>query len=579
VPITQQSLAQGVYGKYFKPEFLNEFHDMSPEKLKKTFSHFINVFQKLERLINANSSMAFDGNAYGSLEKLLNDAANMLQVEEVLLYKVDEETGEMSQLFLGENEIFAAGTGIAGYCVKAKQMLVLKNPKIHPQFVPEIDYPYPNGSAHSMMTLPISAGGNIITGVLIAINKRGPGPEFAPLPFDQEDEYMFKCLGFTTGAILSNSKVYESMNNTQKKVTVLLETTRSLASILDLDKLIKVIMDSAKELLSSDRCTLFLHDPERKQLRAIIQGRDSVQEIRIPSNAGIAGAVFTSGIPINIHDAYKDSRFNPEVDKQTGYVTKTILCMPIKNILGECIGVTQMINKQRGVYSAEDEMILSSFSSQAAVAIEKSQLFKKTEDMRIYLQSILSSITSCVITLSESMKLNTINRPWFNNALGIDESYMKEFPIEKWIGEENKDLLKDIKQVYQSGEAIYVTDFEIKGKASNVIVNYQVMPLIGSSGIVIVLDDISSEKRAVMTLGRYMSPALAKQVMEEGSGQLGGKRKKVSILFSDIRSFTTISEGMDPPEVVELLNHHFTDAVNAITEEQGILDKFIGILD
>lgn len=67
---------------------------------------------------------------------------------------------------------------------------------------------------------------------------------------------------------------------------------------------------------------------------------------------------------INIHDAYKDSRFNPAVDKQTGYVTRTILCMPIKSILGECIGVTQMINKQKGVFSAEDEMILSSFSSQ-----------------------------------------------------------------------------------------------------------------------------------------------------------------------------------------------------------------------
>jgi GAF domain-containing protein len=64
-----------------------------------------------------------------------------------------------------------------------------------------------------------------------------------------------------------------------------------------------------------------------------------------------------------------------------------------------------MINKRVGVFSSEDEMILSSFSSQAAVAIEKSQLFKKTEDMRNYLQSILSSITSCVITLSDTLKL------------------------------------------------------------------------------------------------------------------------------------------------------------------------------
>ena len=67
---------------------------------------------------------------------------------------------------------------------------------------------------------------------------------------------------------------------------------------------------------------------------------------------------------MNIRDAYKDSRFNPEVDRQTGYVTRTILCMPIKNMNGDCIGVTQMINKKTGVFTSEDEMILSSFSAQ-----------------------------------------------------------------------------------------------------------------------------------------------------------------------------------------------------------------------
>ena len=222
-------------------------------------------------------------------------------------------------------------------------------------------------------------------------------------------------------------------------------------------------------------------------------------------------------------------------------------------------------------------MILSSFSSQAAVAIEKSQLFKKTEDMRKYLQSILSSITSCVVTLSESMHMNTINRPFFLEALGVDEQTAKGSPIENWIGD-NNELLQNIMQVYDTGDPIYANDRVIQGRnpGTSHIINYQIMPLIGNNGIVLVVDDISSEKRAVMTLGRYMSPALAKKVMEEGSNQLGGERKKVSILFSDIRSFTSLSEDMDPPLVVELLNQHFTNAVNAIYEEQGILDKFIG---
>ena len=169
-----------------------------------------------------------------------------------------------------------------------------------------------------------------------------------------------------------------------------------------------------------------------------------------------------------------------------------------------------------------------------------------------------------------------MNRPWLAEALGIDHTFMKVNPVEKWLGPNNCEFIRDINQVFKTREAIYVSDYEAKGKNCTLIINYQIMPLIGTNGLVLVLDDISSEKRAVMTLGRYMSPALAKQVMKDGEDQLGGKRKKVSILFSDIRSFTTLSENMDPKEIVELLNHHFTDAVNAITDEQGILDKFIG---
>ncbi|KAH9262011.1 hypothetical protein BASA82_000928 [Batrachochytrium salamandrivorans] len=72
--------------------------------------------------------------------------------------------------------------------------------------------------------------------------------------------------------MMANANIYENMLNTQKKVEVLLETTRSLGSILDIDVLVKMIMQSAKDLLSADRCTLFLNDNEQKQLLALIQG-------------------------------------------------------------------------------------------------------------------------------------------------------------------------------------------------------------------------------------------------------------------------------------------------------------------
>lgn len=175
-----------------------------------------------------------------------------------------------------------------------------------------------------------------------------------------------------------------------------------------------------------------------------------------------------------------------------------------------------------------------------------------------------------------------MNRDWVSNALGVSLEVMQQKSVDEWIGSVNATLLHDIEQVMKTGDSIYIAEYSLQladgtGKSPK-FVNYQIMPLVGDGikGVVIVMEDISSEKRAIQTLGRYMSPALAKQVMEEDGNALGGKRKKVAILFSDIRSFTSITEDMEPTDVVELLNSHFSDCVNAILAESGILDKYIG---
>ncbi|KND03467.1 uncharacterized protein SPPG_00950 [Spizellomyces punctatus DAOM BR117] len=579
----ERSLIAGLLNKYFQPQFLDHVEKTDKTTRSQIIKHLLVLFEKVDKLLSVSSSISLDVDLQSAMRQIIKDGAPMLQAEMILLFLVDRNGEIVPKDFDTNLDVYdfpdvrhPPGSGIAGWVAQSEQIANIRDAMHNERFDAEVDIRGTHILAHSILSVPIRTRDNILKGVLQAVNKVSTNGN--PMYFNHEDEFLIKALAQTAGVIIKNGQIYETMMKTQKKVEVLLETTRSLGSTLELDHLIKMIMDSAKELLSADRCTLFLRDSEGKYLRAHIQGRDSVQEIRIALNAGIAGYAYTSGDSVNIPDAYKDPRFNPEVDKQTGYVTKNILCMPIKNISGENIGVTQMINKHGGPFSADDERILSSFSAQAAVAIEKSQLFKKTEDMRAYLQSILSSITSCVITLSENMRMNTMNRPWFLNALGVTEEFVTGAPVAKWIGEkENYHLLNDILSVYQQGTPVYSAEYELRGPKGSTFINYQIMPLLGEQkGVVMVLDDISAEKRAVMTLGRYMSPALAKQVMEEDGSQLGGKRKKVTILFSDIRSFTSIAESMEPHEVVELLNHHFSDAVNAIMSEQGILDKYIG---
>ena len=130
-----------------------------------------------------------------------------------------------------------------------------------------------------------------------------------------------------------------------QRLSILMEVHRVIGATLELDSLLPRLIEAIAALLDADRGTLFLHDKASDELFSRVLQGGQVAEIRIPSHAGIAGHVFTSGETANIPDAYADPRFNQEVDKRTGYRTRSILCMPLLNRDRQVIGVTQLLNR------------------------------------------------------------------------------------------------------------------------------------------------------------------------------------------------------------------------------------------
>lgn len=182
---------------------------------------------------------------------------------------------------------------------------------------------------------------------------------------------------------LNNHFVSELERNAQRsaaelnKLERLIEASKVLNSTLDLDKLLDVILETALKIVNGDRGTVYLLDDVKQELWSKVFTGSEVVTIRLPVGKGIAGYVAATGDTLNITDAYLDPRFNPEVDKRTGYHTDTILCMPMNNKDGKIIGVFQLLNKRNGIFTRDDESFIAALSVHAAIAIENARLYEE----------------------------------------------------------------------------------------------------------------------------------------------------------------------------------------------------------
>jgi GAF domain-containing protein len=165
---------------------------------------------------------------------------------------------------------------------------------------------------------------------------------------------------------------------------------RKLRSLLDLGQLIGLdlqlhemllkISQKACEVMEADRCSIFLNDPNTGELWSTVALGITGEVIRISSGAGLVGHCFMTGETINLEDAYRDKRFNKEVDSKTGYYTRSALCMPLYNHAGSRLGVIQLLNKKEGFFTKEDETFLQTFGNNASVFLEIAQLQKARID-------------------------------------------------------------------------------------------------------------------------------------------------------------------------------------------------------
>ena len=360
----------------------------------------------------------------------------------------------------------------------------------------------------------------------------------------------------------------------------LIEVNSAITSEMQLDVLLTRIVEATSRILNSDRSTLLLHDPRTDELWSLVAEGLTTREIRVRSDEGLAGHAFTHNAILNIADAYADPRFSRAMDTLTDYRTRSILTMPVIARDGRRLGVMQTLNRRDGrPFSEDDVKRMLAFAAQAAIAIDNATLFSEVVESRNYNEGILRSMSTGVVTLDKDAGIAKLNDA-ANAILNVPADALEGVDARKLLADTNPWLMAEIDAVSATGERKMLIDVDMVTGGERIIsANITIVPLLGENGpvgLLLLIEDISEGKRMQGAMRRFMTQKVVDQVLSRGDELLFGTACQASVLFADIRNFTTMAEALTPRETVDMLNEAFTEFFEAVAAYDGVLDKFIG---
>ncbi|MCY7386933.1 MAG: GAF domain-containing protein, partial [Burkholderiales bacterium] len=528
-----------------------------------------------ELLLGLSQKMAEMVSLDEALAAFIEIASAELNAERGTLFLNDATTNELySRIAQGgfHREIRILNTtGVTGHVFTTGESIIVEDAYSNPHFSQSVDEES-GFVTRDMLCVPILTAKKEVIGVVDMLNKRDG-------IFNQRDLELLEAMARQSTLALQSAQFIERMKRVRAQELEFMDIVSSVTSDIKIGSLLNKVMGEATRMLDAERSTLFLNDEKTGELWSELGQGLSAMQIRLPNSEGIAGAVFTTGKTINIPYAYADLRFSPAFDKRTGYFTRSILCVPITNHSGKIIGSTQVLNKRGGPFSSEDESRLKAFTAQISIALENANLFADVQNMKNYNESVLESMSSCVVTLDDAEKIVTCNGAGLR-IFQLSATDIINKPAAAFFVGPNAWVLDKLKRVGETHTQELSMGAELEFGGEKLSVNTTVTPLVSVEqkqlGSMIMIEDISSEKRLKSSMARYMDQSIADQVIAGGPDMLSGKSVTATVLFSDIRGFTTLTEELGPHATVSMLNEYFEIMDQCLKKEGGFLDKFIG---
>lgn len=404
-----------------------------------------------------------------------------------------------------------------------------------------------------------------------------------------EKDILENLMGLET-ALTRVGNLIKDFEKEHRNLSALAEIGQVINSSLELDEVLRIVMDNIVRLTHAERGFLMLREADGEMVTHMARNwsMETINRSELTISRTVVQHVIESGEPLITTNAQDDQRLSGQ-ESIIVFNLRSILCVPLK-VKNDLIGVIYADNRVRSGIFADTELdVLTAFANQAAVALDNARLFSSlrktlTEviELKSLMDNVFASIANGVITADIENQVTLCNRA-AESILGHAGHELVGQRLDQIMPSIAQEIQIRLDEIHKTDKPII--DIELhhtlpEGGSVDWRLNLSPLKDAGqkTQGVAIVLDDMTERKKLEAQrrlLERMVSTAVLDQI-DPNSLQIGGKRVDITILFADIRGFTTYSEKQTPEQLVSVLNRYLAAAAEAVLHEEGTVDKFLG---